>query len=998
MRKIIILITALLLCEYVSSQRSTLDLTKATDWKVWLDKEAEWKEDQLFLPNEFSLSQLPQNPPTCGWDTLFREKGKNCNIPTTIEEQFGTSHDWTYHGVSWFYKTITIPSEWRNKKVFFKIEKYNHRIEVFVNGKLVGYDAVGLLPYECDITKEIISNQENRLALRITGVGGGRGWEDFHPIVWGEQTLLPDKDYSGIGGKITLTAVDTTFISDVFVKNLLPAKANNIEVETTIKHTDIRDTHASYTITIREQETGKTVLENTFSCTLQNGTNQLNRVFTIPEAKQWDEHNPILYTCQVTLKTPQSKDTYKQVFGFRVFEIKERNGRTHFFLNGKRIRFRSAIDWSLYAYNGMFPTDEVALKSIKAVKELGHNSLNFHRRAGDIALFKKADSLGVYIYEEPGGFHSGGQANCNIDTFSFAKKQLYERLSRMVLRDRNHPSLLIYSLCNEDNKWTHAREMGMRIIHKYDSTRLIINSSGGNNGGFSIGGVPHIRPYEQEIRQDYHDHHTVQAEVALAESDLNREMSETLTKEGQPIDHVSNDSSSITYWGEVRCYAGTFNYPLLYKQGTKNGKGYDLSMYASQAQKTKELFDSCYLKHMKKGGIQSVDDLTRYAGQGQYYADGRLEQVIMSNDLSDGYAINGWSPGPDMPDEWSSALLDQNRNMNSFAKNLSYWNRPLQIAIMRLNGKYFQPGDTIKTNIFLINENQLSAGKYTLRLKIKDGNGDYVGSSKAIEVKVTGGDVYAQTICKEYAIKTEPSWTSGYITIEGKLYKEKKFITDGTEQVLLQNRPSQSKRFKQTPIAVINWPKAEKALQEAHIAFSNTTENASVILLGKQSSESAWETALQAVKKGANLIIQFDSIDSNMAIKHHLLNTPIKAWGGLQTPYWNGNGSSFIDIFPGDQAFTQSGIISTRSWEAYGNPKGFFPFRSNHKQRTYGVYFAHQYKRNPNFKTENNTLVTYGEIEYGKGRILFNTSYWVDEENAFTDLLFFNMLYYYGKR
>ena len=960
-------------------------------WRIWLDRHASWQEDSLYLPGDFVLSDLPSNAPTCGWDSLY-EKGDECRLPTTVEEQYGTSHDWTYHGVSWFSSTFRLSSKWKDKRILLDVGKYNHRIEVFVNERLVGYDAVGLLPYQCDITDAINYAGENRIAFRVTGVGGNRGWEDYFVIKWGKQTLLPDKDYSGIGGDVTLTGVDKSFVSDIFVQNLQPAKSNRIEVEASIYHSEEEDKKASYEIEISDDRTGKILFKRNYSCVLQHGMNKISRRLTVAQAKLWSAESPDLYNCSVSLLTDDSRDLYSQRFGFRVFEVKEKGNRTHYYLNGERIRLRSAIDWSIYAFNGMFPTEAVAKRNIESVKKAGHNSLNFHRRAGDPLLFKHADMMGVYLYEEPGGFHSGGQRS-NIDTFPFAKRQIYERLKRMVLRDRNHPSLLIYTLCNEDNMWTNAREMGMRIVHKYDPTRLIVNSSGGVGGGASKGGIAHIRPYEQEIRMDYNDHHTVWAPVTLVESDLNKEASNL--KAGAYADHVTNDSSSITYWGEVRCYAGTFNYPLIYSQGKKEGKGYDLSMYASQAGKVEELFNSCCLKGMGRGEIQSAYDLTRYAGQGQYYTNGRLEQVIMSNDFSDGYAINGWTPGPDMPDEWSSAMLDQNRNMNSYAENISYWNRPLQIAIMRLNGKYVVPDDTVRFNIFLINEHKIPQGDYELRLRLKDGSGAYTAYSRRIPVSVRGGDVYAQTIYKDLEIIVDSSWVSGYLTLEGKLFSGGRLVTDGAEQVLLKNRKSQCERLKDFRISVVDWKKAETALKEAGVSLLDDPSKASVILMGTGCSGQKWDRVLDAVRKGANLILQMDSIDGCTLFEKGLISTPIAYWGGTQSGHWDGNGSSYIDVFAGDQAMAKAGIISTRSWEADGGPRGFYPFRSDYKQRAYGLYFAHQFKNNPSFKEEKNTLVTYGEIEYGKGHILLNTSYWVDADSAFSDLLFFNMIDYY---
>lgn len=373
------------------------------------------------------------------------------------------------------------------------------------------------------------------------------------------------------------------------------------------------------------------------------------------------------------------------------------DGKHNFYLNGERIRFRSAVDWSVYAFNGMFPTEEVALKTITAVKEVGHNSLNFHRLAGDASVFNAADTHGVYMYEEPGGFHSGGQGKekGNIDLSQFMRQQMYERIKRMVIRDRNHPSLLIYTLCNEDNIWSDARKTAMDIIHTLDDSRLIVNSSGGNGGGRSVDGMAHIRPYEKQVRFDYNDHHTVAPSSALFnENELNADLP---YRNGRLHHKVKNENTHV-YWGEVRCYAGTFNYPLIYSQG-KDKPGYELSMYKSQHDKLVELYQACRLEGMGSGAIKSVFDLTKQAGRGQFYANGRLGQVIMSDEKSGGYAINGWTPGSDMKDEWASAMLDQNRNINAPGEDASYWNRPLQVAIMRQNGKYFNPNDTVKVNL-----------------------------------------------------------------------------------------------------------------------------------------------------------------------------------------------------------------------------------------------------------------------------------------------------------
>ncbi|WP_071134065.1 glycoside hydrolase family 2 [Millionella massiliensis] len=990
---LLIVAFALLHTPTARGQRLETLLSGSTkDWKVWLDQNAPWQEDTLYLPQEMNLERLPIHAPTCGWDSLYTRKGKACAVPTTVEQQFGTARDWTYHGVSWFWREFHLPDNWQGRKVLLQIEQFNQRIEVFVNNRLVGYDAVGMLPYQCDVTAALRYGATNTLAIRVTSPGGTRGWEDFKEVKWGNQRVLPTKDYSGIGGRVRLTGVSNPYIADIFVKNLLPALGNRIEIQTTVENDRPDDIPTDYRVSIIERSSGKTLFQHQYACVLQSGSNTLRRTITVPEAEVWSASNPAMYDCRIELGAP-SGDARTQSFGFRVFEIRETDGKHDFYLNGQRLRLRSAIDWGVYAFNGLFPTPDAAERSIRGVRAVGHNSLNFHRRMGDTPLFENADTLGVYLYEEPGSFHSGGQLY-NIDNDRFMRGQMFERLRRLVLRDRNHPSLLIYSLANEDLEWTPAREMGMRIIHRMDDSRLILNSSGGNNGQIYKNGQYHIPPYGDRIRTDYADHHTAQSTIQLMESDL------CPTSEHN---HHSVADSTILYWGEMRCYAGTFNYPLLDQQGAACG-GYDRPIYQSQSRKLNDLFDRCRFGLEDDSPIRSVFDITRQAGKGQYYTNGRLGQVVMTNNHTDGYAQNGWSPGPDMPDEWASAILDQNRNLNAPAEEMAYWNRPLQVAILRQNGKYFDVGDTVAVRVCLVNEGILPAGDYEWSLRIEDGAGRVQLQTEPQTIHVAAGAVFAQTLADRYAFTTAAGWRSGYITITGQLQQHGKTVAEGVEQVLLRNRPSQGERFEGCRITVIDWPAATQALTDTGIATSQTLNNSTqrndrartLFLVGKSADRSTLEPILREVRNGADLILQTDSLMGEQLYRLGLLNQRIEVWGGTQTGHWNGNGSSYIECFAGQRAFATAHTISTRSWEAEGEPRGFYPFSSRHPLRLYGVYVANQFERNPLFPESKNVLVTYGEISYGRGRILLNSSYWVDEATVFSDLLFFNMLAHYG--
>jgi hypothetical protein len=223
-----------------SNEREKIELT-GTGWKAWIDNEASWQNDKLYLPDEITnIDNLPHNMPTGGWSVLD-ELGRDCHIPATIEELFsGGVNRWTYHGVSWFWKDVRIPAAWQGKTVHIVFADTRMRAEVYVNSDLAGYDLVAETPWEADISSYLKYNSVNRIAIRLTNPGGDRGWQDFPFIEWGDYKFPHSHDFTGIGGAVTLVATDAVYIDDIFIKNELPALANNISL-----HVDIRNKGAA---------------------------------------------------------------------------------------------------------------------------------------------------------------------------------------------------------------------------------------------------------------------------------------------------------------------------------------------------------------------------------------------------------------------------------------------------------------------------------------------------------------------------------------------------------------------------------------------------------------------------------------------------------------------------------------------------------------------------------------------------------------------------------
>lgn len=963
-------------------------------WKVWLDEQAEWEADTLFLPGKFHLEALPENVPTCGWDKVY-DLGLDAILPVVVEELYSEGDArWTYHGVSWFTSEVDVPAFWEGQVVRLYVGKKNRRLEVYVNEELAGYDLVYAAPYSCDISAFLRPGETNRLAFRITNPGGARGWGDFPMVRWGDYLLPPAHDFGGLGAEIELQISDPVYLEDVFVQNLLPAGANHIEVELTLHNSTSLTREAWVELQILDE---KEVLhtENLSLEELQPGDSVLSLHFKVPGAKQWNIAQPNLYTSKTKLISGEYADEFKRNFGFRVFEVRaNEEGQENFYLNGKRFRHRSAIDWSYYAHHGFYSSGEMAEKSVRNALAIGHNGINFHRHMADEILLGTADRMGLLVLEEPGGFLEEIGFNGTGNTQSFESALMEARCLRMARRDRHHPSVAGYILTNEREKFDILRKNIMVDMHAMDPSKLIVNQSGGHPGGPS-GQVPHIRPYDKKFRLDYMDDHTVSSEERFMEYEFQGHQSNkdryTPNKYGR-IDPLAHDN--IIYWGEVRCYTGPDNWFNIDQQAEKlpgGRKGYNYKNSEILAKKTAEYFKQNQFPDAVEPLLQSPVDLSVQAGRGLMYSNGRLGQIIMSNDSEDGYAINGWSggssvlsPGHGANLEWYSAMVDEGRNLKGPAGDLAWWIRPLQVAIFRMNGKYFEPGDTMRLKVDLINEGMLEAGTYDFQIVVRDGAGRLTSYSKKGILEVKGGDCFAQSIEKELEIPISSSWHGGYLTIEGSLGQEDRVLADGFEQALLMNRSSYGEELGKYDIKVHDWPEAEKALSEANYSSPDPSGGALsvVFLAGEFQSASLLRSVLKEVKKGASLIIRFDSIWADQLYEQKILSSPVTEWGGHQIGHWKGNGWGFISALTGSLSMPGKGTIGTNSWEVPGDPSGFFPFESSHPQTSYGAWFARP-----------DTLLTlFGEISYGKGRILLTPSYPVDGGNAFSDLLFFNMI------
>lgn len=761
----------LLLVTSMRAQRACLNLSE-TLWNITLDRSAVWQNDSLYVP-PVNIHDLPVHIPTGGWNLLDTPDKIGVTLPATVEqhlwgwngETFGVTGN--YVGVSWFDTKINVPADWRNKRIVMNVASVRFRAEIFVNKKLVGYDLVNSTPFAVDVTPFILPGQENVIAFRITDPNGNFNWKDSQVYTWGEYRTNPSHGFGGITGKVELVATDKLYIGDVFIKN--QPDPHSIEVEVTACNETKNPMKAQkMLLTVKEHKGEKVLYRKEYSVeNLVVGENKQTFHIHLPAAKLWSTDSPHLYDLSVSVGT----DNYTQRFGFRWFEVKDIHGDKQFFLNGKRIVLRTAISWSFWPDNGITPSDELARRQVESAKKLGLNMLNFHRTIGHSNVLDYADELGLLYFEEPGGNQypiSHFNDNNKQSKFYFAYRN--EKLVRMIKRDRNHPSLVIYNLHNERGAWPQVQVQDyaqMRMAHSLDPTRILTyNSSNGENpeneanARFKL----HLMPNDTTF-YDYgwYDRHHAGGPGCYHDN---------LYWGKDNYHRFSDHKDEIIYWGEDGAIGTPPRLQLIRDEILQSGttSGWEAMDYM----KWYDAYDS-FLKHNGFAkAFPTVDDLTRAMGNVAFYYQGRVIENIRISNTVDAYAVNGWES---MKLENHSGIVDNYRYPKGDVEVMARYNQPLFLAV-KMNRKVLNVGDTTIVDTYIVNEKNLK-GNYSLQLIAKDAEGTVLATHVS-SVHVKGGNVYGQ--CLQIGWNFVPRAT-GYVCIEAKLVKGKKTFATGDDSL-----------------------------------------------------------------------------------------------------------------------------------------------------------------------------------------------------------------------
>ena len=396
------------------------------------------------------------------------------------------SHGYRTRNNAWYRKTFLLDSSLADKELILCFEGTAVNAEFYFNGSLMARSFSAYTETVFDITdRAYCDGRTNVLAVHINGFAT-EGW-------WYEG--------AGIYRHVKLYAKNKLHIAHngIFAKPVLKTGTKNswdVEVETSIENSNYYTVNASLNISILD---GDQVIAEAqtrdFVCEPAT-VNVVNQSLSVKSPERWDIDNPKLYVLKTNVVqngiTVDSEDTR---IGFRTFSVDAERG---FFLNGRSLKIKGTCNHQDHAGVGVAIPDSVQYYRIKRLKEMGSNAYRCSHNLPTKEVLDACDELGMIVMDENRRFES--------------RDEVLKYLDIMVRRDRNHPSVIFWSLFNEEP--LQNTEEGARIfrrmksvVEKLDDSRLITGAINGNMEGagleMDITGINYAIGHIEEMHAKY---------------------------------------------------------------------------------------------------------------------------------------------------------------------------------------------------------------------------------------------------------------------------------------------------------------------------------------------------------------------------------------------------------------------------------------------------------------------------------------------------------------
>ena len=364
-----------------------------------------------------------------------------------------------------YRREFAIPRGWRRRRIVLHFGGVEGALHVFVNGRPVGISKDSRTPAEFDVTELVRHDGPNELVAVV--------------LRWSDASFVEDQDqwwHSGIARGVRLIGYPSTHIADVFARASLDEACRHGLLELTV---DVDGPEHDWSVACRLlAPDGSTVLDAPLSRT---GERVATLAHPLRSPRRWSAEDPALYTLELTLESGGGRDEASCSIGFKRVEI--RDGRLT--VNGVPIRVHGVNRHDHDDVRGRAVTRELMLRDALLMKQFNVNAVRTSHYPNDPYWLDLCDRLGLYVVDEANvEAHAYYDEVCRDPRYTAA---FVERVQNMVERDKNHASIILWSLGNESGYgpnhdaaagWLRARDPS-RPLHYEGAIRD--DWSGGRN-------------------------------------------------------------------------------------------------------------------------------------------------------------------------------------------------------------------------------------------------------------------------------------------------------------------------------------------------------------------------------------------------------------------------------------------------------------------------------------------------------------------------------------
>lgn len=364
-----------------------------------------------------------------------------------------------WKGIGWYRKHFTVSQNDKNKKIFIDFDGAMANAQVWLNGQFVGEWPYGYTSFRFDLSPFVLFGSENIIAVRLDTEKLDSRWypgAGIYRNVWLTKTNSVHIDHWGIY-LTTPNISDEEATVDLQV-NLKNSRANssNIKVQTTILNSENQIVAASKQIS---------------TSIVANSNKTIGLAIKVDKPQMWDVENPILYNAQTQVyEGDQLIHEETTTFGFRTIEFTANEG---FLLNGKKVEIKGVCMHHDLGPLGASFNIRAAERQLEILKEMGCNSIRTSHNPPAPEVLDLCDRMGFLVQVE--AFDTWQKGKMDNDYHINFDAWHDKDLKAMVRRDRNHPSIFMWSIGNEvpDQGNPELAEKLANIVQLTDPTRPV---------------------------------------------------------------------------------------------------------------------------------------------------------------------------------------------------------------------------------------------------------------------------------------------------------------------------------------------------------------------------------------------------------------------------------------------------------------------------------------------------------------------------------------------